>query len=473
MRARWKKYSFPILIPVACSTFASFDARANGRLPAAHELVFSPTDPRFVVLEGTFGLFVSQDTGANFGWVCEPAIGYPKTLNWDPPIGITATSVLAGIPNGVSVSTDRGCSWQVTLPNQRIIDIVVRRDDPHSALALASSYSGRTDAGDSAFLTQVFATHDDGATWAQQGINIESDVTVETIDVAPGDPNTLYIGGARSVLGADGSVDRTGIVLASVNGGTSYTATEIPLLQPLEFESSAFVSAVDPSDPKRVYVRISLSIFSTAASNIARLLVSDDGGATFRTVYQAQGALPGFALSGDGSKVFIADSASGILLAAAPPVDSGAPYSFAQRSALTVDCLTWSAGDLYACTPQPANPSLKELAVSTDDGVTFSPLFPFGCVSGPVACDSGSLASTCGAELTSVRTQLGACPDSGSAADASTPNDASVTDHDAGGETPRPRGSSCGCEAGDAAGEVGGLSAIGLLVAMALRRRRA
>jgi MYXO-CTERM domain-containing protein len=450
-------------------TFASLDSHANGRLPTAHEIVFSPTDPGFVVIEATFGLFLSQDTGASFGWVCEPAIGYPSTLSLDPPIGITPTSVLAGTPYGVSVSADRGCSWQFTL-TAKIADIVVRRDDPHSALALASSYSGRTDAGGSGYLTQVFATHNDGASWTQQGIAVEPDVAVETIDIAPGDPNTIYIGGARTLLGADGSIDRTGIVLASTNGGASYVATEIPLNLPLEFESSAFVSAVDPNTPQRVYVRISQSTTSLATSNVDRLLVSDDGAATFRTVYQATGALPGFALSSDGSKVFVGDSVSGVLLAAATPVDSGAPYSFAQRSSAIVQCLTWSAGNLYACTPQPQNPYLKELAVSTNDGLTFSPVFRFGCVSGSLAC--GSVAGTCSTEFASVQALVGGCSDGGGPADASAP-DSSVSDVDATAETSRPRASSCGCEAGGAAGAGGGLSAIGLFVATVLRRRRA
>ena len=450
----------------------SLDARANGRLPTAHELVFSPSHPGFVVIEATFGLFLSQDTGATFGWVCEPAIGYPATLNWDPSIGITSTSVLAGIPTGVSVSTDQGCSWQVTLTAQNVADIVVRRDDPHSALALASSYSGRTDAGDSAYLTQVFATHDDGATWALQGVPVEPDIAVETIDIAPSDPDTLYIGGARTLLGDDGSIGRTGVVLASTNGGASYTATDIALELPLEFESSAFVSAVDPNDPKRVYVRISQSTESSATSNVDRLLVSDDGAVSFRTVYQATGGLPGFALSSDGSKVFLGDSVAGVLLADAPPVDSGAPYSFAQRSTTLVQCLTWSAGNLYACTPQARNPYLKELAVSADDGLTFSPVFLFGCVSGPLACDSGAVASTCGMQFSSVQALVGDCPDGGTPADASTP-DSSASDHDASAAPSRPRASSCGCEAGEAAGEVGVLSAIALLAAMVLRRHRA
>jgi MYXO-CTERM domain-containing protein len=159
-------------------------------------------------------------------------------------------------------------------------------------------------------------------------------------------------------------------------------------------------------------------------------------------------------------------------------VDSGAPYSFAQRSSAIVECLTWSAGNLYACTTQAQNQYLKQLAVSKDDGLTFSPVFRFGCVSGPLACDSGAVASTCSAEFPSVQALVGACSDDGGAPDGGGPVDASapdsaVSDQDAGGEAPRTRSSSCGCDAGEAAGELGGLSAIALLVATVLRRRRA
>jgi MYXO-CTERM domain-containing protein len=468
MRARRKRHSFGVVVvPVVCSlAFASSDAQANGRLPAAHQLVVSPTDPNLFVLEATFGIFTSRDMGATFGWICEPAIGYPSNVAWDPSIGITASSILASIPSGVSVSGDQGCSWQVTLPGH-VIDIVVRRDDPHSALALASTYSGRTDAGGNAFLTQVFATHDDGATWAQQGASINSDIQVETIEVAPSDPNTIYIGGGRTSLDADGSLTTTGIVLVSTNGGTSYNSTSIALQEPQEYESSAFVSAVDPSNPQRVYVRISQS-----ASSVDRLIVSDDGAATFRTVYQAKGALPGFALSSDGSKVFVGDSVSGVLLASPPPVGSGAPFSFAQRSPAVVACLTWAAGSLYACTGQPQHPNLKELGVSTDDGLTFSQKFIFGCFSGPLACPSGAVASNCSAGVDSLHALIGACSDGGDSTGAGGP-DASVPNLDAGAEAPRPRSPSCGCTAGEAAGEVSGLSVIGLLLAIALRRRRA
>jgi MYXO-CTERM domain-containing protein len=454
-------------LPAAGLSLAtSLDAQANGRSPAAHQLVVSPTDPSFFVIEATFGLLVSHDTGASFGWVCENAVGYGTRVNQDPAIGVTSSAILAGVFQGLAVSSDQGCSWHFAL-TQPVTDVTVLRNDPHSALALSSSYLGVNDAGENTFSTQVYVTHDDGTSWAPLGGPLESDVLVETIDVAPGDPNTIYVGGARSRPGADGSLARTGIVLASTNGGSSYTATEIALDPPYETQGSAYVTAVDPTDPRRVYVRIS-------DSAVDRLLVSDDGAATFRTIYQGKGVLAGFAMSSDGSKVFVGDTATGVLLADTPPADAGAPFVFAKRSSTAVGCMAWSAGKLYACTGQPWAPSLKEVAVSADDGQTFASDFVFGCVSGPLACPTGAIAATCGAGLTTLQGTVGPCVDGGGL-DAGT-GGADASDHDAGaGGEPSPPSrisSSCGCSAGEAAG-AGSLSAVVFLLAFAVRRRRA
>ncbi len=450
------------------------DARANGRLPAAHQLVVAPTDQNFFVIEATFGLLVSHDTGANFGWICENAVGYGTSTNQDPSIGVTSGAVLAGVYQGLAVSSDHGCSWHFAM-TEPITDVTVRRDDPHTALALSSRYLGVTDAGENNFSTQIFVSHDDGTTWGAVGGPIEPDVLVETIDVAPSDPNRIYVGGARTMFGSDGSFRRTGLVLASTNGGASYTATEIPLVPPYETQASAYVTAIDPTNPDRVYVRIS-------DSAVDRLVVSDDGAATFRTAYQAKGTLAGFAMSSDGSKVFVGDSASGVFKAAVPPVDSGAPFAFSLQSSAVVSCMAWSAGKLYACMGQPWDQAFKQLGASADDGMTFAPDFPFGCVSGPLACPGGAVAAACGSGFAMLKGTVGPCTDAGGldggmvvpdagVEDAAALKDASTADAGAVRETPHPHTSSCGCSAGQAA-SAGGLSAVGVLLALALRRRR-
>jgi hypothetical protein len=448
---------------IACvAAIVPEDARANGRIPAAKQLVISRTDPSLLVIQATFGLLVSQNAGASFGWVCEPALGYPSTAVEDPSIGITPSTILAGVVQGVAVSTDRACNWRFTL-TEPVSDIVVRQDDPHSALALSSRYFGLTDAGRNAFATGVYATHDDGATWAVVGTPFESDLLAETIDVAPSDANRIYIGGGRTMLAADGSLIGVGVVMASTNGGASYTTTEIPLTSPYETQGAAYVSAVDPTDPQRVYVRIHDSF-------VDRLLVSDDGAATFRTVYQAQGTLPGFALSNDGSTLFLGDSAAGVLVAHPPAADSGAAFAFTLQSSTIVESLTWSSGKLYACGGLPL-----QLSVSADEGKTFATAFSFGCVDGPLACPADAGETQCGAFVGNLRASVGSCPEAG--ADGSVPapdagGSPDASDGDGGAEKPGTRSSSCGCSAAGAAGAMGAVSTLALLSMLAIRRRR-
>jgi hypothetical protein len=441
---------------VACfAAIAPGDARANGRLPGARQLVVSETDPSLLVVETTFGLLVSRNAGASFGWVCEPALGYPSTASEDPSIGITSTSLLAGITQGLAVSTDHACTWRFAL-SEPVADVVVRRDDPHSALALSSRFFGITDAGTNSFRTAVYATHDDGATWVPVGTPLDSDLLAETIDVAPSDPNVVYIGGGRTMLDADGSLVGEGVVMASTNGGASYTTTKIPLLAPYETQGAAYVSAVDPADPQRVYVRIHDAF-------VDRLLVSDDGAATFRTIYQAQGTLPGFALSKDGSTLALGDSAAGVFVAHPPAADAGAAFAFTKQSSVVVECLAWSASTLYACTGLPL-----EFDVSEDEGKTFATEFPFGCTQGPLACAADAGVAQCSASVGVLQSSVGACPDGG--ADGGAPDAAASPD--GGPEKPGSRSPSCGCSAGQA-GAMGGLSGVALLWMLVWRRRAA
>jgi hypothetical protein len=303
-------------------------ARANGRMASANELVASPVDPTFLAVETTVGLFFSHDTGATFEWICEAPVGYGDGGNEDPTLVVTPTQVLAGLREGVSATKDQGCSWTLT-STDRIVDLVSRRDDPHVVLALASTYSGVGDAGTNLYLTRILQTKDDGSTWTQQGPTIDPTLVVETIDVAPSDPSRIYVGGAGWRTAADAGIERVGVVLASTNGGTSFTRTDIPFADATQKKyASAYVSAVDPNQPDRLYVRIDDTL-------VDQLLVSDDGAKTFALAYQATGPLLGFALSADGTKVFTGGPFDGVRLARAT-ADSGTSLSFSQQSTTAV-----------------------------------------------------------------------------------------------------------------------------------------
>ena len=85
-------------------------AHANGRFPAASQVVFDPGDPRHFILLATFGLIETWDGGKTFSWTCEIALGLSGTV--DPGVVITesGTSVVANNSTGVIRSVDR-CSY--------------------------------------------------------------------------------------------------------------------------------------------------------------------------------------------------------------------------------------------------------------------------------------------------------------------------------------------------------------------------
>jgi MYXO-CTERM domain-containing protein len=455
------------ILSVSCALAAQ--ARANGRMASANELVVSPVDPTFLAVETTVGLFFSHDTGATLGWICEAAVGYGDGGNQDPSLVLTPTQILAGTYEGVSVSADRGCSWKFT-STDRIVDLVARRDNPHLALALSSAYSGVSDAGNNLYLTRILQTQDDGNTWTQQGAWIDSTVVVETIDVAPSDVSRIYVGGAGWRTAADGGLERVGVVLASTNGGATFARTDIPFASSTQQRyASAYVSAVDPNDPNRLYVRIDDTL-------VDQLLVSDDGAMTFATAYQATGPLLGFALSADGTKVFIGGPFDGVRLARAT-TDSGTSLSFSQQSTTAVSCLTSVGDTLYACIRVPGTTALQHVGVSTDDGVTFAARSYFGCFS-PLACPGSTVAAQCNPNLSLVHGTLGQCPEGGVDSDASSNGADAGSDAtspqgaaDAGKAPPSARGG-CSCEAEQTASAMGGVAASVLFVAIALSRRR-
>lgn len=132
-------------VVVAASTFGLLstprEARANGRFPAANQLVAAPGDPSTLTLRTTFGVLLSRDAAGTFDWICERAVGYGGVE--DPSLAMTsATSIVAGTFEGVTVSANGGCGWTFIggpLEKQVIVDIrfsASRASGPRSTHAL-------------------------------------------------------------------------------------------------------------------------------------------------------------------------------------------------------------------------------------------------------------------------------------------------------------------------------------------------
>jgi MYXO-CTERM domain-containing protein len=494
-----------LLAACAASAVLAFanSSRANGRFPAANQLVFSPADPNYIVLRATYAILPSTDNGITWRYLCEAALGLPSDQGEDPSIGIMGNGALiAGIPGartggiGLNVSTNRGCDWTCEvnngLLNQTITDVAVRPDNPASAVALTGTIQPNDGSSTTTYLTQVFETTDNGQTWTALPTPIDPTVIVQTIDVTKSDPDRIYVSATRGY----GSFAKAMLIVSKDHG---MTWTELPIPQfNSDTESGIYIGAIDPTNADRVYLRTAAlveggqsRVFYTnnagAAPDAAAFLQSaslpSEGGFEVDEagMYDITGELLGMALSPDGSELYVGTVESGLWEA------KTSDMVFTQKNAnVHVKCLARRGTELWACS-EVDNPGDFVLGVSEDDGATFATRIEYvtslcsavDCPAnpgGPLGCGASTNASTCGAafsdfcSLTDVTTSCGTCP---SSSDGGASQDASVTDagvHTGGGGS-SPSSSSCGCSVvgqGGAKGLAAGLAFAGL----ALTRRR-
>jgi hypothetical protein len=440
---------------VAALALAARPASANGRYPAANQLVVAPSAARTLLLRATFGFLLSHDGGATWDWICEDAVGYAGQQ--DPAVGITASgNLLSGSFEGLSVSLDGGCNWGFATGGlQNVVDLAVRPDAPHQAVAVTNAFAGSGDAGN-VYRSQVWATTDDGAHWAALGAPVDPSLVLVTIEVAPSDPQRIYLSGHRGA-----KYSGSGVLLVSIDGGSSYTQRTVPL--DAATESDPYVAAVDPKNADLVYLR-------TEGMSTSRLLVTADAGKTFSTKYTG-GAMLGFALSPDGSKVFLGGATDGLQVAAI------SDYAFRQTSTVPVQCLRTSGDTLYVCSDELS--AGFTVGASVDDGATIAPTLHVANVRGPLGCPASSSTAACVASWPALQQVLGgiAAPppaDAGEASDGQAPpSDAQTSEDaaDAGSATPAPA-SGCHCNAAGAPPRTAAAGAVLVVLALCLARRR-
>jgi MYXO-CTERM domain-containing protein len=464
-------------------------ARANGRFPAANELLFSPTNDDLVILRTTFGILPSQDSGATWSWLCEDALGLSPSSNEDPNLALTSSgSLIAGLSLGLLVSPDTGCNWTPqggAFQGQRVADLDVAAQAPDTVFAITSTYQPDAGAdGGAGYIQHVFTSMDDGADWSMAG-TIDPAAIVTTLAVAPTDPQRIYVSAYRG----DG-LARTTSIFASSNGGQTWTE------QPTPFDSSTetavYIAAVDPQDEDVVYVRSALppAPAGMLPAGASRLFVTRDGARTsFQVAFSLeQDSMLGFALSPDGSKVYLGGPSDGLYVASSADLEFTHVLQRQPDGGTTtihVQCLATHGADLWACSDEVSG---FLAGVSQDDGVTFTPKLHLLGIQGALSCPPGSTASKCSETdfeaavpydpLASLCFNLGACVDAGpppaltatcrqsGACGATTGDGGSAAD----GGTPGPKSSS-GCSVGGS-GAAGALAGVGLALLAARRKRR-
>lgn len=435
------------MLAVTLATLAAPPAAANGKFPAAGQIVVDPGDPAQVFVRTTFGILVSRDAGQAFDWICESGAGYAG--NVDPGIAVTGSgAVLAGISDGLLVGRDAGCGFALAggaIAGQPIADVSVSKSDPTIAIALSSAATGNA----------VFLSMDDAATWTPAGAALPPTFRGLTLDAAPSDPSRIYVSGLDESAGNAAALART------LDAGATWEILPIPPAG----GRAPYLAAVDPVDPAIVYVRLD--------GTPGTLLVSRDAGASWTSVFTIPGYIQAFALSPDGKTVLAGGRMDGVWRAPATT------YAFERVSAMGVQCLSWSGADVYACG------STFAVGRSTDMGSTFTPLLRLECVRGPLACDAATtVGAKCPGEWPALRIKIGSmyCADGagGSSGTGSTKSDtgAPTGGSGGGGGSGSPNGCACGVGSGSARGgepeERSALAWVGVAaLLMASRRKRA
>lgn len=439
MRAPRRHRQLLGLAATAAFLVASGEVAANGRFPAAGQLVVHPVDQDVIVVQTTYGFITSKDGGVTWHWTCEEAAFYSGIL--DPPLGLTQDGTLiGGVFDGLIVSPD-GCSYALVggdLADKYVIDVSVERGDPSRAIAVSSNGMSNN-----AFLTQLWQSSDDGATWAQAGVDLPTDFLALTADVAPADPDRVYLSG----LVPEGGSDYGGYVQRSDDRGATWQRFEVP---GTSLQASPFLAGIAAGDPDVVFVRLT--------GPAGKLLRSTNGGQSWEEIFSGAGILKGFALSPDGSRMVVGGDGDGIWRAS---LDDAV---FEKVSEVGAQCLTWTERGLYACGREGQDGFT--VGISLDEGETFEALHHLSCLEGPIDCPA--------------ETEVGAScdnawPATAATIQASTCQGGSGGGGEGGSTEPVPGGGGDGCctvAPGGGSASRGASAALAMLGMMLLARRR-
>jgi photosystem II stability/assembly factor-like uncharacterized protein len=333
-------------------------ARANGRFPQAQQIVHVPGDPSTVYLRATFGILQSKDGGQSWRWICEKALGYEG--QWDPSIAATRDGRLwVGLETGVASSAD-GCKFERApeLEGETVKDITT--DGKGETVYLATGAPGKTG--------HVWR-HRPGATSWEKLWPLE-DVNVMTIDVAPSNPQRVYLSGESysTIRGQIYRSDDGGLTFKTDKGDGGASASGLKADGPL------FIGAIDNRDPNRLLVR-------HLHAHGSDLLLSKDGGKTFENVLSMKSAMFGFAFADDG-KTYWAGSGlkeDGLFRSD----DRGATFHRVANEGVL--CLHSAPTTLFIC-GNPFSYNQTTIARSDDRGATVTPIAKFSDIQGPLEC---------------------------------------------------------------------------------------
>lgn len=361
-------------------------ACAHGRYPETGQVVFGPSG--LVLVRATFGVVLSQDGGTSWGLVCPEALGMLLTENPSvaiatSPGGPMESQLLVALFGGLRAVATDGCDVRDVegpLGNRVVIDVSTSPMNPSRVLAVTS---------DGSMDNAVFASSDGGTTFVDASGAI-SRILFEAVAIAPSDASRVYLSGS---FPPSSTSPRRPFFFRSDDGGATFAEIAFPDFG--EDDRNIYVEAVDPLASDRVVLRVD-------GLTQDRLMLSEDGGTTFTEILRGP-ELTAATFDATGHHLFTGGKLGTGLHRS---TRAGTFTDFTQVAPVSVGCLAFHEGKLFACGDQTADGFA--VGVSSNLGASFSPFMHLADAAHDLRCDGAvSTATLCASAVDDLRTDLG------------------------------------------------------------------
>jgi hypothetical protein len=348
-------------------------AHADGAFPDSVGLLLPQDRPSQLVVSSNFGLVWSDDNGASWSYVCEPAMSAPYGFLYEVSRAPT-DSFFAESLNGLTYAQDDGCTWTDSGFPQTGTVAEDAFPDPNDATHVIASANWNNGS-----VVSVFESHDGAASFGQPLFSTDAGTNIVGVEISRSAPGTYYAATlhASIVTGFTPGLART------TNGGANWQTVD---LTSSVGQQTARIAAVDPNNADLVYLRVVNATDPTQGA----LVAATGGGTSVSTLFDA--GIDAFFRRSDGA-LFL--SSQGITYIS---TDQGAHFNpwgdhrqiraFGERD-----------GGFYVLT------NCSALAVTWDQGNSWTPLLlGFDQISGPRSC--GNVPNLCASDWNAVHPRI-------------------------------------------------------------------